>query len=192
MAASVDISTPTEHASQAQTVQDLMQKLDDLFEQHLNTLDQYQKARQELSLHLSSGFMSLTQANFFNKGRRYGQDYYDERMQAQQIMRISSSANDTDALEFVCEKIKDEPQEAAAAEDLDGTGATTEKVNSVRKDPLRWFGVLVPPALRSAQASFTLAAEGSVPNLVMLQRKLRSLEIEIGRTRKSIKKLCKV
>lgn len=56
-------------------------------------------------------------------------------------------------------------------------------------DPLRWFGILVPPALRSAQSSFAGAVEGSVPRLVTIARDLRSQEIEIGRVRKQIKKL---
>jgi len=56
-------------------------------------------------------------------------------------------------------------------------------------DPLRWFGILVPPALRSAQSSFIAAVEGPVPHLVSVARELRSQEIEIGRIRKQIKKL---
>lgn len=55
-------------------------------------------------------------------------------------------------------------------------------------DPIRWFGILVPPALRSAQGSFVRAVESSVPNLVDLAAEMRELEIEIGRTRKAIRK----
>jgi hypothetical protein len=56
-------------------------------------------------------------------------------------------------------------------------------------DPLRWFGILVPPALRSAQAGFVSAVEGPVPELATVAKDLRSQEIEIGRVKKQIKKM---
>lgn len=56
-------------------------------------------------------------------------------------------------------------------------------------DPLRWFGILVPTALRSAQASFATAVEGSIPQLATLTKDLRRQEGDIGRLRKQIRKL---
>jgi coiled-coil domain-containing protein 115 len=82
-----------------------------------------------------------------------------------------------------------ENEETVENEDEDdNTGRS--KASSL--DPIRWFGVLVPPPLRSAQVHFIKVVEGSVPHLVVLTKQLRALEIEIGRTRKSIKKLEKV
>jgi vacuolar-type H+-ATPase subunit D/Vma8 len=183
MPVAVDPHIPMKNDPQEHYTADLMQKLDALFEQYLNTLDQYQKTREQLSSQLSSGFMSLAQANFSNKGRQYGQDYYDERMQAQRVLSIAS---DKDVLNVKCERVKDEISEDANGEE------TTQKLKFASKDPLRWFGVLVPPRLRSAQASFASVVEGPVPRLIILQHELRNLEIEIGRTRKMIKKLAKV
>jgi hypothetical protein len=57
------------------------------------------------------------------------------------------------------------------------------------KDPIRMFGILVPQALRDAQASFVAAVDGPIPHLAMVSRDLRTQEIEIGRVRKQIKKL---
>jgi hypothetical protein len=54
---------------------------------------------------------------------------------------------------------------------------------------LRWFGVLVPPALRFAQSNFITAVEDTVPQLANVARVLRNQEIEIGRVRKQIKRL---
>lgn len=67
---------------------------------------------------------------------------------------------------------------------------TKEETNSTEKptDPLRWFGILVPPALRTAQSTFVGAVEGPIPQLVTILRDLRTQEIEIGRIRKQIKK----
>lgn len=56
-------------------------------------------------------------------------------------------------------------------------------------DPLRWFGILVPPALRTAQSTFIVAVEGPVVQLATVAKDLRGQEIEIGRVRKQIKKL---
>jgi hypothetical protein len=55
-------------------------------------------------------------------------------------------------------------------------------------DPIRMFGILVPPALRSAQASFKEAVEGPVVGLATIAGELRALEREIGRVRKGIRK----
>lgn len=79
----------------------LITQLDELLERYLHTLNEYEKVRRELSKQLSSvstqpnqlclchlcltllkGYMSLAQANFHNSSFRYGQDCYDERMQA--------------------------------------------------------------------------------------------------------------
>ena len=56
-------------------------------------------------------------------------------------------------------------------------------------DPIRMFGILVPPALRAAQASFREAVDGPVASLAGVTGELRALEREIGRTRKSIRKI---
>jgi hypothetical protein len=55
-------------------------------------------------------------------------------------------------------------------------------------DPIHWFGVLVPPSLRKAQKSFTDVVTVSVPNILNLSSQMRKLEMEIGRTRKTIKR----
>lgn len=77
--------------------------------------------------------------------------------------------------------------EAPAQENINPTEAGTKK--SPSNDPIRWFGVLVPPPLRSAQTSFITAVEGPITSLSTLLKDIRQQEIEIGRTRKQIKKL---
>jgi hypothetical protein len=83
---------------------------------------------------------------------------------------------------------KDSKDETA---DYDEPSQSPEEGKKVAKsvDPLRWFGILVPPALRSTQSSFIAAIEGPIPQLANISRELRSQEIEIGRVRKQIKKL---
>jgi hypothetical protein len=89
------------------------------------------------------------------------------------------------------------PKEDDAKSTLDPNSQSSQnsekakgETNSTEKptDPLRWFGILVPPALRTAQSTFVSAVEGPIPQLVTILRDLRTQEIEIGRIRKQIKK----
>lgn len=63
------------------------------------------------------------------------------------------------------------------------------KATQKSTDPLRWFGILVPPALRAAQTTFVGAVEGPIPRLATIAREMRIQEIEIGRVKKQIKKM---
>jgi len=66
----------------------------------------------------------------------------------------------------------------------------TEKATQTRyRDPIHWFGILVPQALRSSQEAFTKVVEEDVSPILHLDAQLKQLEIEIRRTRKHIAKL---
>ncbi|KAF9734941.1 hypothetical protein PMIN06_011020 [Paraphaeosphaeria minitans] len=210
--------TPELPSSDSEKVE-LVSRLDHLLERYLHTLDAYQKAQQQLTKNLSTGYLSLAQANFNNNAHtRYGQDYFDERMQASRKIVIcedeekptfsvvSQIANDAT---FKPKDTSSPPDGSAAAgetvstaevdevPELDLQGPLEKKKNhpepetkkTPTNDPLRWFGVLVPPALRAAQASFATAVESPVTELSNLLKELRQQEIEIGRVRKQIKKL---
>jgi hypothetical protein len=92
-----------------------------------------------------------------------------------------------------------EESKEKAEEDKDGPSVAPkeeekmeEKAETKPVDPIRWFGILVPPALRSAQANFISAVEGPLPRVANLTKELRAIEIEIGRAKKTIRKLDKV
>lgn len=55
-------------------------------------------------------------------------------------------------------------------------------------DPLKWFGILVPPALKKSQNSFRGVVTEVLPSLANVANEMKSLEIEIRRTRKKIRK----
>ncbi|KAK7731342.1 hypothetical protein SLS57_001278 [Botryosphaeria dothidea] len=234
--------------------------LDELLKRYLLLLDQYTQARQQLSSDLSSvgsaplvhdperemanlnqqSYISLAQANFNASNRvRYGQDFYDERMQAlrrvtveekestpiRTIRLVDPPAESTDKKKTASSKAKsaeeyksEETTDTVSASiaklaintEIDTQSSSAEKLapdagkekkdkadNKESKegsqkarpdDPIRWFGILVPPALRSAQSTFVKTVEGPVPKLVNLAAEMRELEIEIGRTRKAIRK----
>ncbi|KAF2007507.1 hypothetical protein P154DRAFT_517204 [Amniculicola lignicola CBS 123094] len=167
----------------------LEDRLDGLLEQYLQTLDQYQKTQKQLAAYLSSGYLSLAQANFNNNSHsRYGQDYYDQRMQASRTINISGDdLNVTFKLSVSQEQDATIEGSGPAKSSQEDDSPAEEKKKST--DPLRWFGILIPPPLRAAQASFVEAAEGPIPHLASLVKRLRRQEIEIGRVRKQIKKL---
>ena len=75
------------------------------------------------------------------------------------------------------------------ATDLPEANDASSRATTNCTTPLRWFGILVPPALKVAQATFTSAIEGPVPQLASLVKDLRMQEIDIARLRKQIKKL---
>lgn len=54
------------------------------------------------------------------------------------------------------------------------------------KDPLKWYGILIPPALRTCQAQFTSAVSSSIPNLLSTISILRGMEDEIWLLRKEL------
>lgn len=66
----------------------------------------------------------------------------------------------------------------------EGKPKTQKKIS----DPLNWFGLLVPPALKASQTAFQDAII-TVPRLASLDLQMRELEIEIRRTRKKLKKI---
>lgn len=55
-------------------------------------------------------------------------------------------------------------------------------------NPLRMFGVLVPPALRRAQSSAIVMTEEVLPQLASVDAEMREMEIRIRRARKYYKR----
>ena len=51
------------------------------------------------------------------------------------------------------------------------------------RDPLNWYGILVPQALRQAQACFTAGVETSIPQLLNTSAAMRELETSISKLR---------
>ncbi|KAL8664487.1 MAG: hypothetical protein Q9202_003037 [Teloschistes flavicans] len=66
---------------------------------------------------------------------------------------------------------------------------TEKEMEAPVKDPLRWFGILVPSTLRASQSSFKSVVTEIVPYLVNISNEMKGLEVEIRRTRKKIRKL---
>ncbi|MCJ1288404.1 hypothetical protein MMC26_007761 [Xylographa opegraphella] len=55
------------------------------------------------------------------------------------------------------------------------------------RDPLDWFGILVPPALGTAQAAFKSALNEAVSNVINISVEMRDLEAEVEGLRRRIR-----
>ncbi|KAI9854823.1 MAG: hypothetical protein M1830_006506 [Pleopsidium flavum] len=189
----------------SRSVEQLIRSLDSLLERYLHLLDQYQSVQQQLSKELSDGYFSLAQANFKSLNRiRYGKDFYDGRMQASRRVTVKPSTTSTSSPNF---SITDSLHITSAASDSNsetiGTNASSasqgknaeenEAKNASRVkvsncDPLNWFGILVPPALRVAQASFSDAVTHSILLMAGVELEMQIVEEEIRNIRRELRK----
>ncbi|KAJ9653240.1 hypothetical protein H2198_007543 [Neophaeococcomyces mojaviensis] len=205
--------SPSPELEHNENEDNLTRKLDTLLEKYLELLDQYTALREELSKTFSAGFFSLAQAqraSTLGAGRRYGEECYDERMKAQR--RVGVSEDETDehhvfkvdkvvrvekeknsiSVEFSTSADESKPQEQAGRQSLQATvevqGEQQEKKlrpkqDPAHRDPVTWFGILVPPALRQTQSHFVKATEKSIPELLSIDSAMKSVEAEIWAVR---------
>ncbi|KAH8703805.1 hypothetical protein BGW36DRAFT_287395 [Talaromyces proteolyticus] len=227
---------------------DKVQQLDKLLEHYLQLIDRHQKLQEQLGKNLSSGVFSLTYANYCSPTRRFGEDYYDERMKATRRLEITShslaglqagskwevpeykveyesvlppkdkqgtsrSKQETEKAPPGSEKSNnhDDQQSASSGTEADGQepeiltpstssesqdivdndGPETKSQTGARKpfrsdDPISWYGILVPPSLRSAQKSFTEAIDSDIPQLASVLGEMRCVENLVRELRKEI------
>lgn len=62
------------------------------------------------------------------------------------------------------------------------------KTKGARRDPLDWFGILVPPALRASQEAFSHAVVESIPSLATVIEEMHLVEEGIRRKRQELLK----
>ncbi|KAI9857704.1 MAG: hypothetical protein M1813_008125 [Trichoglossum hirsutum] len=164
---------PSEHLSQ-------------LLEHYLALLDQYQSLQVKLSKLLSSGYISLAETNFLSSERiRYGQDFYDERMQATKLLRINfPSGEDSFVPSFeLAQPGQDAPKPESKTNLVSDNVSPPLAQQRASNDPLHWFGILVPPALRTAQREF-IGAVDVLPKLAQVISQMDSYERKIEEARK--------
>lgn len=232
---------------------ELEDRLDELWESHLVLLDQYTKAQDEIKQHMSLGFLSLAKAQSGAPfGKRYGQDWYDERMKASQRTRVTEAptirenspttnafptlgirltpedrggymtdnGHEASGKEEIFEEAEQQPSPPGTPEPKSKSESESESASKERPEdskldekngkdtsanPLRWYGILVPPELKRAQGSFsaaisdaintkspdgdaTSAQESPMTTAVNAARGLREVETELRKTRKAVRK----
>jgi hypothetical protein len=205
-------------------VEELRDRLDALWEKHLVLLDSYHQAQQQIARYFSTGFFDLAQATFKSTTRvRYGQEYYDDRMQATTRFEASVDKQDTPRLALIVNdtpssstkpankdptstekppdsntETSDQGQEAKSEEQgsenkseeqgSENKSEDKEKAHNKVRDPLHWYGILVPPSLRSSQKSFISAIHNPVIDAANSAQALHRIDMDIRKLRKEIKK----
>ncbi|KAI9897119.1 hypothetical protein N3K66_008141 [Trichothecium roseum] len=181
---------------------DHQENIDDLLVKYLNLLDQYTSLRGQLSSLQTDVFHNIARANFSaERGRRYGQDHYDERMQAIRTLElVHQEGGDLPSISVKNTALQTKESEGDvprttehggrkedSQNDNEAENATEDKSETAqdrKKDPIRWFGILTPQSLRTAQVASIESVEQVIPRLVAVNAEMRNLEIEVRRARK--------
>lgn len=179
-------------------------EIDALLERYLLLLDEYTTLRADLNTLQADIYQNIARANFSaERGMRFGQDYYDERMQVSRKLRISMTDDgramfkvvDAAPVQTASQKCQTEAVAISAQDPVVGDKDSTVSDDSKeppaledkaprKKNPLQWFGLLTPLALRQAQAQNIKAVEILVPRLVTVNAEMEQVEIEVRRARK--------
>ncbi|KAK3332451.1 hypothetical protein B0T19DRAFT_103662 [Cercophora scortea] len=173
--------------------------IDDLLERYLTLLDEYTKLRASLTALQSTIYQDIARANFAaERGVRFGQDYYDARMQASRKVGIrlsESTPPQHPVFSVIACAESDEPASDVKAEtetdaeieaDEDEKTPKQKKKKKPTNDPLRWFGgaLSTPTPLRHAQSQAIQAVEDLVPRLATVSAAMAAVEVEVRRSRK--------
>lgn len=172
--------------------------IDALLERYLHLLHDYTTLRKELSTLQTGMYQNIARANFSaERGMRYGADFYDDRMQASRGLQPLGMEDGQTNWKVVM--TDDHPTEASnlgvetaaiGVQDDTRNGSQAAEVKSstakkhTKKDPLQWFGLLVPQPLRQAQAQSIRAVEEVIPRLIAVDAKMQQVEIDVRRARK--------
>ncbi|KAM3449696.1 hypothetical protein MY3296_006673 [Beauveria thailandica] len=160
--------------------------IDELLERYLGLLDQHATLRASLAATQRDTFQSLARANFSApRGARYGPDQYDARMQASRRVVITVEEESGPPTFTVTDDAVrlGGGVEAKEEKEVAGKGVAAAAA-AVRNDPIRWFGVLVPQALRDAQRHARTAVQDVIPRLASVEAEMAHVEIEVRRARK--------
>ncbi|EQL00193.1 hypothetical protein G6O67_006191 [Ophiocordyceps sinensis] len=177
--------------------------IDDLLQRYLGLLEEYMRLRRLLSGLQADVYQNIARANFSaERGVRYGQDDYDDRMRATRLLRIHQDETHvpvfalTGAAPAPAPTASEAPvphgerqpggEQGQLGDEHKGTGGTAdgEPPTKTAKDPLRWFGLLAPAALRRAQSLSVEMVEQVIPRLASVHAEMLSVEIEVRRARK--------
>ncbi|KAM0472655.1 hypothetical protein ACHAPX_008616 [Trichoderma viride] len=107
------------------------QHIDSLLERYLSLIDEYSRLREELTKLQTGVYQNIARANFTGeRGMRYGQDHYDERMRALRVLDIELAEDNVP--NFTMKNL--DPAVDGAAGDDDKSREETEKRNDSLKE----------------------------------------------------------
>ncbi|CAD7671245.1 unnamed protein product [Nyctereutes procyonoides] len=169
---------------------DLRSELDSLLLQLLRDLEELEAKRAALNARVEEGWLSLSKARYAMGAKSVGPLQYASHMEPQ-VCVYTSEAQDGLQKFWVMRASAQTPEELGPREAVclspalrrrKGLTKTPEPESSpAPRDPLNWFGILVPHSLRHAQASFR---EG-----LQLAADMASLQIRIDWGRSQLRGL---
>jgi coiled-coil domain-containing protein 115 len=88
---------------------------------------------------------------------------------------------------FIEPQVRDEGTHDQDHESIESTyDLTVRALDDAAKDPLKWYGILIPPALRTCQSNFT-SAVSTIPSLLSTINAMRELEERIWVARREMR-----
>lgn len=139
-------------------VQDIRAELDSRFLQLLGDLEELEAKRAALNARVEEGWLSLAKARYAMGAKSVGPLQYASRMEPQVCVRASEVQDGLQTFRVIkagAQTPEDVgPREASLRRRKGSTKTPDSESSAAPKDPLNWFGILVPHSLRQAQASF--------------------------------------
>ncbi|KAI5801511.1 hypothetical protein DFH27DRAFT_525152 [Peziza echinospora] len=202
----------------------LQDELDSVLISYLEQVDGYTTLRKQITGSISSGYLNLAHANFNVSGRRFGQDFYDERAKAMKGVQIEFDETsefpkfqlrqlplqgdesvdqgpskpkvdikselrrrkpNTDGIDVSDAPLPKESDTKDGNSKDNGEESESKIVKRDPREPLIWFGILVPQSLREAQANFSRVVD-MLPELATTLHRMNYYEGEIRRLRTEI------
>ncbi|XP_045308077.1 coiled-coil domain-containing protein 115 isoform X2 [Leopardus geoffroyi] len=174
---------------------DLRAELDSLLLQLFQDLEELEAKRAALNARVEEGWLSLSKARYSMGAKSVGPLQYASLMEPQVCVYTSEAQDGLQSFWLVRASAQTPeevgPREAALRRRKGLTRTPEPESFPALRDPLNWFGILVPHSLRQAQASFReglqLAADMATLQIRIdwgrsqlrgLQEKLKQLEPE--------------
>ena len=87
--------------------------------------------------------------------------------------------------------VETQTEDESASEKPASNAPTPPNLPKARKkfrslDPITWYGILVPPSLRSSQQYFTEAVANHVPELASVMAEMQAIEKEVDDVRSQL------
>lgn len=161
-------------------------QIDSLLQRYLGLLDEYTELRAQLSTLMAGAYQDVARANFSaERGMRYGESHYDQRMRATRRLSVrEGEAGEPTFATVPNPEAAEEDWVEAGPEQSRGEDEVEKPKQAACKDPLRWFGLFVPTALRTAQSQSVEVVERVIPRLVSVNAEMLAIEIQVRRARK--------
>ncbi|GBC05397.1 hypothetical protein RclHR1_06200002 [Rhizophagus clarus] len=186
-------------------MEEICTKLDEALLEYLSLISKYQENWQQISKELEGAFMQLAHTKYTMGPGRLTQDQYDGRMQAATRILISQNLGVEEEEKHYNHQFSlinghlendENINESESSQSIDNSSilrrrnvkeleTKTDNTNKTKKpqkkqiirDPLHWFGLLVPPSLRDSQKHFKQGLVNMV-NLLNIRNEILEKEAQ--------------